>query len=90
MSVRHFIPAAFVSGLLLSILTGAVTGFWWPAVAVVVPYMLVVLTTAVVVPLSPLERLAGIAIQPLLQISYGVGTLAGLVMPAPLGDVQPS
>lgn len=83
MSLRHFVPAAFVVALVVSALIGSLTGFWWLVVAVVGPYALLVLLTASVLQVAFLERIAVVFIQPLLHLSYGLGTLTGLVTRPP-------
>lgn len=83
MSLRHFVPAIFVLALFASIFFGLLAGVWWPAAIVIVPYVTLVLMTVSSVRLAPAERLAAVVLQPLLQISYGLGTVAGVLTRAP-------
>jgi glycosyltransferase involved in cell wall biosynthesis len=85
MGWRHFVPALFVAAVIAATVTSVLLHTVIPLAVVLAPYTLVVAATMATVRLAVVERLAVIVVQPLLHVSYGMGSLIGLVTRLPRG-----
>jgi glycosyltransferase involved in cell wall biosynthesis len=82
--VRHFVPAIFVSLLILMSLIGVALHSMIPITAILIPYAAIVTATAATVRLRMLERFAVFVVQPILHVSYGIGSIVGLLTRLPI------